>query len=243
MRLVDFDQEKLLPQERFYANGFDLLPVDHGSSKLMVDVLEKLWNDDVRAGFFYEKRMENVFHLRPNVYDYDDIFLDFLFANELPYLLEDIVGRKLSLVHAQVVKQMPGPPHQDWHRDAYQFDRNPIVGAFPPVVKINFYPTFEIPEPRLKFVRGTHRCMANDERFDAMLISKYENEVLESSNDRVLMFESSMLHGVVADKNPCGSVRVMYSFASEHEYQKRFADKQGHATLHDRYVMRREKDR
>lgn len=242
MRLVDFDQSKLLPQERFYANGLELIELGgRGTSvtERMVSTLRGLWEDreknNLPRGFSWEQKMPNVFHLRPSVKDYSSVFLQFLWYNQIDKALEAFTGRRMHLCHAQVVIQTPGPPHQDWHRDSYQYGTDPFVGAFPAAVKVNFYPRFDKPEPRLKYIRGSHRCQANDARFDAMLIGKYENEILESSNDRVLMFDSSMLHAVVPDQDPRGSIRVMYSFAMEHEYRKRFADKEHHRRLHDEY--------
>jgi hypothetical protein len=244
VKLVNFDQSKLLPQERFHANGFELLKLGkyRNTTNNMVEILRNLLenrqNNVLPEKFSWEQKMPNVFHLRPNVYEYNDVFLNFLFDNDIDVALENLTGKRLHLCHAQAVIQTPGPPHQDWHRDSYQYGSDPIVGAFPAVVKVNFYPQFGSPEPRLKFIRGSHRCAANDPRFDSMLISKYENEVLESSNEQALIFESSMLHGVIPDVEPQGSIRVMYSFSMEHEYIKRFADKEGHRKLHDQYEAR-----
>lgn len=243
MRLVDFDQSKLLPQERFYANGFDLLDVsnsDRPFTDRLVNVLGELRDTctngkSLRDGFSWEQKMPNVFHLRSNVQDYSDIFLHFLWRHDIDHKLQELTGRKMHLCHAQVVVQTPGPPHQGWHRDSYQYGSDPFVGAFPAAVKVNFYPRFDKQEPRLKYVRGSHRCQANDGRFDTMLINKYENEVLESSNDRALIFDSSMLHTVVPDEDSRGSIRLMYSFAMEHEYEKRFAIKEVHRRLHDEF--------
>lgn len=240
MRLVEFDQSSLLPQERFYVNGFELLTLNNtNTNKRMVEILRNLWenreNNTLPKGFSWEQKMPNVFHLRPNVKDYSDVFLQFLWHNNVNETLESFTGRKMHLCHAQVVIQTPGPPHQDWHRDSYQYGSEPYVGAMPAAVKINFYPQFDQPEQRLKYIRGSHKCHANDSRFDAMLIKKYENEILESSNDRLLMFDSSILHAVIPDAQPKGSIRLMYSFAMEHEYKKRFENKENHRYLHDAY--------
>ena len=242
MRLVDFDQSKLLPQERFHANGLELIEIGgmgRSVTDQMVETLKNLLDgrekNNLPRGFSWEQKMPNVFHLRPSVKDYSSVFLQFLWYNRIDQALENFTGRKMHLCHAQVVVQTPGPPHQDWHRDSYQYGPDPFVGAFPAAVKVNFYPSIGKSEPRLRYIRGSHRCQANDARFDTMLIGKYENEILESSNDRVLMFDSSMLHAVVPDEDPKGSIRVMYSFAMEHEYQKRFANKDHHRRLHDEY--------
>lgn len=241
MKLVDFDQSALLPAERFFANGLESISVGTaGYSARLLEVLRELWDGQTRDGFTWEQKGQNSFHLRPSAFEYSQHFLYFLWENRVPERLQELTGRRLCLYHIQVVKTLPGPSYQDWHRDAYQYASDSIVGAFPAAVKLNFYPKFEDAEPRLKFIRGSHRCMANDARFDAMLVGKYENEIIESSNESALFFESSMLHGVVPDVNPKGSIRVMYSFALEHEYEKRFASKDHHRRLHDQYLCGRE---
>lgn len=246
-RLVEFDQGNLLPEEKFYANGFELMPLmtreqlrslakGIANADDLVDLLRGLWEGDApKPGFSWEQKGQTSFHLRPAAFEYDRMFVDFLMTHRVKEHLRELTGKDLHLCHVQIVKTIPGPSYQDWHRDAYQFGSDPLVGAFPPTVKLNFYPSFGDPEPRLRFVRGSHRCMANDARFDAMLVSKYENEVLHSDNTRALIFETSMLHGVVPDVNPRGSIRLMYSFVMEHEYLKRFEPKEHHRRLHDLY--------
>lgn len=242
MKLVEFDQSKQLPQEKFYTNGFELVKLDSGyqstndrMSSLLEEMLDGCAEKRLHPGFSWEQTASNVFHLRPNVKDYDSVFLDFLWDNQLHHTVEELTGRRMHLCHAQVVVQTPGPPHQDWHRDSYQYADAQFVGASPAAVKVNFYPRFDKIEPRLKFIRGSHRCQVNDARFDAMLLGKYEHEILMSDNSQVLLFDSSMLHAVVPDQHTKGSIRVMYSFAMEHEYEKRFANKESHRKLHDAF--------
>ncbi len=244
MKLVNFDQSKLLPEERFYANGFELIELGgrgHAATAKVVNLLRSMWLDEpLREGFRWENTANNVTHLRPCVAEYSEAFMDLLFANNVPQAIQTFVGKDLHLCHIQVVRQTPGLPHQGWHRDAYQYGGSPLVGAFPPTVKFNFYPRFEEPQPRLEFVKGSHRCMVNDASFDAMLVNKYDHEQLLSSNDHGILFETSMLHAVVPDSEPKGSVRLMYSFVMEHEYQKRFASKNHHATVYNEYERRKQ---
>jgi len=237
MKLVDFDQTNLLEPEKFYATGLKLKALSRRSyTARAIDALRELWSGKTREGFTWEQKGPTSFHLRPAAFEYEEAFFSLLWDNDIPGLLERLTGRHLHLYHVQVVKTVPGPSYQDWHRDAYQFGSDPFVGAFPSAVKVNVYPEFEGPEPRLKYIPGSHRCMANDARFDEMLVARYEHEILNSSNAQALVFESSMLHGVVPDVNPKGSIRLMYSFAQKHEYEKRFAGKPHHKKLHDKYV-------
>lgn len=238
MKLVAFDRSALLPPERFYAEGVDLFPTYRRNDDLN-EKLGRLLDGETNDGWSWEQKSVSSFHLRPTAWNYDVDVMHFLFDNAIPTRLEELTGRRLTISHVQIVKTIPGPSYQDWHRDAYQFGDEPLVGAFPPTIKVNFYPRCgKGSQPRLKFIRGSHRCMANDARFDAMLLSRYEHEILESDDDRALIFESSMLHGVVPDEDPRGSIRVMYCFVMRHEFDKRFANKEHHRRLNECYEQR-----
>lgn len=232
MRLVEFDRSKLTPTELYYIDGLAL--VKSKEDHPIVQVLEGLWKGKARDPFTWEQSM-NSFSLRPNVYEYDPCFMDFLFDNNIPAALDTLTGRNLVLAHVQVVKTEPGRSYQDWHRDTYQFAENDPVGAMPPAHKVLFYPRFENPEPRLKFILGSNRAMINDPKFDEMLVRKFETDVIESGNGHAVIFESSLLHGVIPDVNPAGSIRVMYSFVEYHQFEKRFAGKPHHEALKKMY--------
>ncbi len=166
MKLVEFDRSSLTDSERYYIEGLAFVPVD--SSKIL-PILKDLWQGKIKDGFSWEQSL-NSYTLRPTVYDYDEAFIDFVTDGKMPYLLDEITCRNLTLAHIQVVKTDPGRSYQDWHRDTYQFGDNPVVGAMPPAHKIIFYPEFEAHEPRLKYILGSHRTMVNDPKFDEMLI-------------------------------------------------------------------------
>jgi hypothetical protein len=145
----------------------------------------------------------------------------------------------LTLSHIQIVKTDPGRSYQDWHRDTYQPGNSPWIGNTPPAHKIIFYPTNTSgPEPRLKFVRASHRCAANNPAFDDNLIRTFENEVLDSDNNRILMFDTSMLHGVIPDVSETGSIRIIYNFITELQYREVYSSKSHHKVLHDMYEER-----
>jgi hypothetical protein len=227
MKLVEFDRSNLTDPERYYIEGLTFVPVD--SSKIL-PILKDLWQGKVKDGFSWEQSM-NSYTLRPTVYDFDEAFVDFVVDGKLPYLIDEITCRNLTLAHIQVVKTDPGRSYQDWHRDTYQFGDKPVVGAMPAAHKIIFYPEFEGHEPRLKYILGSHRTMVNDPKFDEMLIRKYETNVLGTSNEHALLFDTSLLHGVIPDVNPKGSIRLIYSFVDHHQYDRRFKGKENHDRL------------
>lgn len=238
MKLVNFDQSQLLPQEKFFTNGVHLVDLKYQdkNTNQATKTLQDLLSGNTKNEFYWEQKGVSSFHLREAAFKYDESFVGMLIENEIPQTLELLTGKKLHLYHIQVVKTIPGPSYQDWHRDAYQYADEPIVGAFPPVIKFNFYPHILQPEQRLRYILGSHRCMLNDAKFDSMLISKYDHEILKSDNNKGLIFESSILHGVIPDENPNGSIRMMCSFSQEHEYKKRFESKKHHKELHDMYM-------
>lgn len=232
-RLSNINSNELDNPSKYYNDGFALLDVKN-NEKLVSLLNELLITKNLKQNYFWESSM-NSYSLRPDVFSYDECFLNFLFDNDLPKKLEEYSCRKLTLTHIQAVKTEPGRSYQDWHRDTYQFGNNQWVGNTPPVNKIIFYPTLKEQEPRLKLIRSSHRCAMNDASIDAQIINNFENEILYSDNSKVLMFDTSLLHAVIPDINPMGSIRLIYNFATEHQYIKKYSSKDHHKVLHDIY--------
>lgn len=239
MKITNYDTSKLDDAGKYYNDGLVLLDVQC-QDKLVSTLNELLAGGSLRENYQWEKSM-NSYALRPQAYDYDPSVIDFLFDNNLPKKLEKHTGRNLVLSHIQITKTDPGRSYQDWHRDTYQHGPASWVGNTPPAHKIIFYPVNKVPEPRLKFVRGSHRFMLNQAEFDASVIKSFETEILESDNNRILMFDTSLLHGVIPDSSPEGSIRIIYNFISEDQYRGKYAIKDHHRNLHDLYLERLKK--
>jgi hypothetical protein len=238
MKLSPITSDELDEAGKYYHDGFALLNIGGKSKDEVVHSLnELLFLDKIKGNFSWEQR-ENSFHLRPDVFSYDNCFLDLLFDNKLYNLLELYTCKRLTLSHIQVVKTAPGRSYQDWHRDTHQNGINHWAGNTPPAHKIIFYPMVDHPEPRLKFIRSSHRCYANNQAFDNNLINSIENEILFSNNDQVMLFDTSMLHGVIPDVHPRGSIRLIYNFITENQYLRKYASKEHHKVLHDLYEKR-----
>lgn len=240
-RLSNIDSSTLDNPSKYYADGFVLLDVKH-HSKLISILNNFLTSSEIKENYYWDTSM-NSHSLRPDVFSYDDCFLNFLFDNDLPQKLEEHSCKRLTLSHIQVVKTDPGRSYQDWHRDTYQFGTNSWVGNTPPANKIIFYPTLKDPEPRLKIIKSSHRCAMNDPSIEAQLINGFENEILCSNNDQILMFDTSLLHAVIPDANPIGSIRLIYNFITEHQYMKKYSSKDHHKNLHDLYEQRMKENR
>lgn len=233
MRLSGIDSNKLSDPARYFNDGFVLLEIKN-SNRLVNLLNEFLTTSSLKENYFWETNL-NSHHLRPDAFSYDESILDFIFDNEIQKKLEKHTCKRLTLTHIQIVKTSPGRSYQDWHRDSYQYGNDDWKGNVPPVHKIIFYPVYEKPEPRLKFIRSSNRCCLNNQSFDNNIISNFENEILYSDNNKVLMFDTSILHGVIPDVNPIGSIRIIYNFASEEQYLEKYESKDHHKRLHDLY--------
>ena len=236
MRVTVCDTSKLDSAGRYYNDGFLLSKIEH-QDRLVCVLNELLLSKELKDGYYWE-RTGSASALRPHVYDYDTSILDFLFDNNLHIKIQDLSQRKLILSHIQITKTYPGPSYQDWHRDTYQHEPNPWVGNTPPAHKIIFYPKNNTVEPRLKFIRGSNRCTLNNLDFDLQLIKNFETEFVMTSNDEVLIFDTSMLHGVIPDQLPEGSIRLIYNFISEQQYIEKYSLKTQHKNLYDLYTKR-----
>jgi hypothetical protein len=240
MKLSNLSSHTMDDASKYYHDGFVLLPISHNQKIIEIMINDLLMKNTLKTDFFWETTL-NSSHLRPNVFGYDDCFLNFLFDNDLPQKLEKFSCKRLTLSHIQIVKTAPGRSYQDWHRDSHQVSNLEWSGNTPPAHKIIYYPHLNNPEPRLKFIRSSHRCYAHNEQFDANLINSLENEVLMSDNNQVLMFETNMLHGVIPDINPNGSIRLIYNFITKDQYLKRYAIKDHHRILNEMYEKRMSK--
>jgi hypothetical protein len=194
----------------------------------------KLRAGDLRPGFAWEQKYPHTQDLRPNVYEYDPVFVDVLFESDVPALVKRVTGLDLVLAHIQLRRVFPGTSYMDWHRDTYIYG-GAITGNLPPVHKLIFYPaTGSAPQPRLRVSPGSHRRMLEDRRRDVAQVGDVAQDTISSSDDGYIIFETSLLHAVVPDTEPVGSIRVIYQFC--HDFQ--LEAYRGSAVLQDAYRSR-----
>ena len=122
----------------------------------------------------------------------------------------------------------------DWHRDTHIYG-GAITGNLPPVHKLIFYPaTGSALQPRLRVSPGSHRRMLEDRARDVAQVDDGAQDTISSSDDGYILFETSLLHAVVPETEPVGSIRVIYQFC--HHFQlEPFRDS---AVLQDAYRSR-----
>ncbi len=179
--------------------------------------MARLHAGDPRPGFTWEQKYRHTEDLRPNVHAYDAAFVDVLFESDVPALLKRVSGLDLVLAHIQLRRVFPGKSYMDWHRDTHVYG-GAVTGNLPPVHKLIFYPTTgSAPRPRLRVSPGSHRRMLEDRRRDVAQVDDGAQDTITSSDDGYVLFETSLLHAVVPEAEPAGSIRVIYQFC--HDFQ------------------------
>ena len=200
--------------QQFYQTGYLYKTFKHEASlNKLNQICHELNNKKIRQGFSFEEKYPRSSDLRPNVYQYDDIFLDILFENEIPTLFQNIISQDLHLSHIQLRISYPGVSYMNWHRDTHWYYGKELVGLIPPSYKIIFYPTIENgPLPMLKVLPGSHNRIFRSELVDLLQGRLLKSETIYSSPNQFLFFNTSILHSVNPEQNQSGSVRLIYTF-------------------------------
>ena len=204
----------------FYLNSYDFGVFDTSTStyKNYMHSLKDIYDENLKDGFFFQEKYPHSKDLRPLAFEYDDSFIEILFENGIDNYISDVIGVNMQLSHIQIRVAYPYPDgkssSQEWHRDTYVYDGN-FVGAFPPPVKLIFYPRFDnIPEPVLACVPNSSLTMQYNREADMSQVVGERIRTIQNSNDQFIIFNTSMLHSTlpVREKN----IRIIYCFNYEH---------------------------
>lgn len=214
--------------ERYYFDGYLKGKFIGDSREALAGVLHELVKSHPKSPYVWEQKYENTLDLRPSAHDYHPSIMQALFDAGVPKLLSDVIAPDLVLMHTQIRRSFPGPSYMDWHRDTYRY-KGVVVGNVPPVHKIIFYPKLgDLPEPKLKLAVGSHRQMFDDRDSDMRNFRNLSRVDHWSSDDEFLLFDTSIMHGVIPDEAPQGSIRVIYSFIRENQFEASLADQKLH---------------
>lgn len=204
--------------------------------KLNSTLLNLYHPSKLNEGFQWEEKYKHSVDLRPNVYTYDSVFLDILFENNIPELIQNICGLNLTLAHLQLRKSFIGPSYMDWHRDEY-FNKEGWVGMAPPVFKLIYYPQLgAVQYPKLKVIPSSHRKMNDNLRVDKLKVLFCKKETVYSSDSEFLFFNTTLFHKVIPEVSAQGTIRVIYIFTLPWQLDA-FTEQ---ATLHKDYAKRLE---
>ena len=129
--------------QRYHSDGFLIMEFKDSENLKKINSIMKdlLLSDSPREGFFWESKYQNTLDLRPNIFEYDNVFLDILFENNIPQMMKEFLSPDITLHHISLRKSLKGPSYMPWHRDSYFID-DELVGNLPPAHKIIFYPSF-----------------------------------------------------------------------------------------------------
>jgi hypothetical protein len=222
---------------KFYFNGFEEVQLD--SNEINIQLIKQLEEIDqaknLKEKFFWESKYQNTLDLRPNVYNYDNVFVEFIKHNGLLEKVRNISQRDLVPYHVQIRKSNPGPSYMDWHRDVYTTESGKTSGMAPSGIKIIVYPKCNRKsEPRLEILKGSHICHLKHQGYDLSLINSgiLDKITIMSNNNSCLIFDIASLHRVVPDTND-SSIRLIYSFIARQQFEMNNKEKSIHTSYKD----------
>ena len=201
--------------KQFYLNGcMQGEWAETESYDKVMKSLKTIFNNDLNDGFELKQKYQYSEDLRPNVYDYDESFINILFENNIHKMIENVVSANVELAHIQIRNVYPYPDgkssYQMWHRDSHNYNNNPH-GNFPPGYKIIFYPTFGgETENVLSIIPGSHIRMFFDEQEDRKQITPENIITISNSDTKFILFNVGLFHSTepVREKNQ----RIIYNF-------------------------------
>lgn len=221
--------------QRYYTDGFieGAFAATPALGSLQRIVAE-LKAGNLKADFQWKQKYPHTQDLRPNAAEYDEAVLDVLFESDIPGLLKRATGADLRLAHVQIRTVFPGASYMSWHRDTHVYDGK-VAGNIPPVQKLIYYPTSGgASTPQLHVLPGSHRRLMPDRKRDLRQVKETPRATVASSDDRFLLFDTSLLHAVAPETDPRGSLRLIYAFA--HDFQ--LEPYHGSRAVQERYLAR-----
>lgn len=230
---INFD----IDPERFYREGYTVLNLKDSSykSKLLEDL--KTVNDKKfqHKNFMWRSKYSSTEDFRESIFEYSNNFVDVLFDNNIPEKIYKCINyRSVTLSHIQLRRSYPGNSYMDWHRDSYITD-NKTIGMFPPCVKLIYYPLYSQTIECLKVIPGSHMRFFEHSKTDKNINDKFPKITLSSSDDNIILFDTSIWHSAINGNNPAGSLRLIYSFSNPEQHIKHFASKSIHENINTYY--------
>jgi hypothetical protein len=205
----------------FFKDGFMQQPFLKGSAyRNFIMVVESIYNNSLKDGFFFEERYPKTIDLKPNIFSYDDCFFEILKENNILDLLESVTGSKLTLGHVQLRIASPSnKSYMNWHRDTHFYKGENFIGNTPPVIKLIIYPVFGDEDVTLKVHKGSHLKYHDTLKEDLNYIKKNHEKIcdIRASNNSFLIFNTALPHSANPPSGESSSVRVIYSFCTEYQ--------------------------
>lgn len=221
----------------FYLNGYIFKEFKETETfGQLKSLLNNLRAGELKPGFEWiqKEKYEGSKDLRPYAYEYDPVFLDILFDQNIPKIIRQVTGVDLTLLHVKLRINMPGNPYSTWHRDT-TFYNNKVKGNVPPVVNLHYYPNFDDPpEPQLRIWPKTHRLKTKYKIIDRLIVKLSKGKEIFSDNKKFVILNTGLIHQITPTSYPKGAARLMYSFGRKFQEENLPEQK----SLHDLYHKR-----
>lgn len=198
----------------FYKNG--ITNINFGNERLD-SVLDDILNRKLKDNFSLTSKYPKTFDLRPDVINYDPIFLESLKIHNVKNILRAVTLKDLSLFHVQVRVVEDNNSYMNWHRDTYYNHTGDLIGKAPHAIKIIYYPDLKSNQnDRLLYLLGSNRIVFPDNKFDNELFKILPVTKIQTSNSNAVLFDVNGLHAVCPEKES-KSIRLIYSFLSKQQ--------------------------
>ena len=240
MNINDSNETILNFSEDFFFNGYATFPLkDSPVKEKFLDLIKKAKENDFdQEKFSWKTKYPGTEDFRESIFDYDSCFIDILFDNNIPELIEECTNYKtVTLAHIQLRRSYPGNSYMDWHRDNY-IENGKQVGMFPPCSKLIFYPLYSEDEDCLKVIPGTHIRFFEDKKIDSEINSKFPHKIIKSSDHNITFFDTSIWHSALNGRDPKGSLRLIYIFANKKQYLEKFSTQPTHEKINGYYEQK-----
>ena len=227
----------LIDDQKYYFDGYYRGSFAAGSTvDSILEISNELVQGRVKNGFYMKSKYPSTVDLRPLAFQYDPAFLDVIFENDIPNIINNLVGYPLTLAHIQlrVAHPVDNWSYMTWHRDLYRHNGS-VVGPVPSSHKLIFYPKLNgKTEDILGILPGSHLRQHETEREDKKYLSENaEKEVLiQNSDSEFVFYNASMLHAT--KPNTISQPRVIYNFCTD----KNLKDFPENKELHEVYKHR-----
>ncbi len=221
----------------FYFNGYSIGTFKKNAVLSRIDeCLKNIHNKNLKPGFAFKQKYHYSEDLRPNVYEYDDVFLDILFDNDIPKIIKSSLGYNLCLGHIQLrvaypFEEAPEASYMEWHRDTH-FYNNKLSGNTPPIYKLIYYPELNnIQETPLMLAPTTHLSILKDKQRDYEQINEVKIKKVKTGS--YIFLNTALFHSTLpSHKN--GTIRVIYNFC----LPQQLTNYRENTKLHKKYLER-----
>ena len=155
----------------FYREG--IAEISLKNTKRLDKVLKEILDNNIKNNdYFLKSEYSKTLDFRPDVINYDSVFMDVLRENKIKEKIRLISLRDMSLFHIQVRVVEDENSYMNWHRDTYYSQAGDPVGKTPAGVKIIYYPKFEeLERDRLLYLLGSNRIIFPNNGYDNQLFN------------------------------------------------------------------------